>query len=56
MCIRDRALITAGKILALTAIKLLKNPKILKEAKIEYVNVTGGKYICPVGKDVKPEI
>lgn len=51
-----KALITAGKILALTAIKLLKNPKILKEAKIEYVNVTGGKYICPVGKDVKPEI
>lgn len=51
-----KALITAGKILALTAIKLYKNPKILENAQNEYQSITGGKYLCPVGKDVKPDI
>lgn len=49
-----KSLLTAGKILALTAIKLLENPIILKEAKNEYIKETGGKYICPVSQDTKP--
>lgn len=51
-----KALITAGKVLALTAIKLFEQPEILKEAHYEYEKTTGGRYVCPVGMDVKPKI
>lgn len=45
----DRAVAT----MALTAIRALKNPEILAKAKRELDEVTGGKYVSPIPKDVK---
>ncbi len=51
-----KALVTAGKVLALSAINLMEQPEILRQAQEEYRKNTGGSYICPVGMDAVPEI
>ncbi|MEG2929948.1 MAG: amidohydrolase, partial [Oscillospiraceae bacterium] len=48
-----KALIKAGQILAATAVSLMESPQVLAKAKEEYVHATGGKYLCPVGKEEK---
>ena len=45
----------AAEVLADTAIRALEEPEIIEKAKIEFLEVTGGKpYICPIPADVKP--
>lgn len=51
-----KALVTAGKVLALSAVNLMEQPEILRQAQEEYRKNTGGSYICPVGMDAVPEI
>lgn len=51
-----KALVTAGKVLALSAVNLMEQPEILRQAREEYRKKTGGSYICPVGMDAAPEI
>ena len=51
-----KALLTAGKVLALSAVNLMEHPEILAEAYSEYEKNTGGSYICPVGTDAEPEL
>lgn len=51
-----KAMLYAGKAVASTLIRLLEDPKLIEKAKAEHHNKTGGKYICPLPKDVKPEI
>ncbi len=54
--IMHKAVISASKALALAAVKLMEDPDALARAKEEYVKTTGGEYISPVGKDVKPRL
>lgn len=43
-----KCVLTAGKILALSCVKALKNPERLKAAREEWLATTGGEYICPM--------
>lgn len=49
-------MITAAKVLALTALDLLSCPGLLKEAEAEFNAGAGGKYNCPIPPEVKPEL
>lgn len=51
-----KAMLTAGKVLALSAIKLIEDPEMLKRARKEWMAVTGGEYICPIPKEVGPRL
>lgn len=46
----------AAGAMALASIKIMENPEIAKEAKEELIAKTGGKYTCPIPKDLKPKI
>ena len=46
----------ASGALALASIKVLQNPDIAKKAKKELKEATGGKYICPIPKDIQPNV
>ena len=46
----------AGKVLSGTAIRLMEQPALLEQAKREFLEKTGGTYVCPVPDDVKPNI
>lgn len=48
--IGHKGLLTAGKVLASTAIELYENPDIIKKAKAEFEKKTEGGYFCPVPK------
>lgn len=52
----ETGMLTAAKVLAMTAAELLKNPAIVEEAKKEHERAAKGKYICPIGADRKPEL
>lgn len=52
--IAEKGLLCAAEAMALGIIKVMQNPTVLQEARKEYVTVTGGKYICPVGPQAKP--
>ena len=53
--IGHKGMLYAAKVMALTGIIALDKPEKLKEAYDEYVKLTGGKYICPVGPEVKAQ-
>ena len=53
--IAHKALLHAGKVMAATAVAVLQNPDIIKEAQSELRKRLGKKgYVCPIPKDVKP--
>ena len=45
----------AAKVMALTGAKLLDQPELIEKAKEELKATTGGVYVCPIPKDVKPQ-
>ena len=45
----------AAKVMALTGLKFVENPELVAKAKAELDAATGGKYICPLPKEVKPQ-
>ncbi|MBY4629749.1 M20 family metallopeptidase [Rhizobium croatiense] len=50
-----KAMAHAAKALALTGLSLVKSPELMKAAKAEWMEKTGGKpYICPIPTDVVP--
>ena len=53
--IAHEGLLYAGEVLALTALRLLENPELVKKANDELNAITGGKYTCLIPADVKPE-
>lgn len=54
--IAHKGLLYAGKIIAMTALDLLENPQLLKEANEEFRQRLQGKtYSCPIPDDVKPQ-
>lgn len=52
--IGHKGLLTAGKVLAATAIDLLEDPALIEAAKKEHAEKTTGGYYCPVPKDAVP--
>ncbi|HDJ24070.1 MAG TPA: amidohydrolase [Candidatus Aminicenantes bacterium] len=57
MTIGHKAMLTASKVMALTAVDFFTNPEILKKMKEEWVKKTAGKpYKSPLPSDLKPPI
>lgn len=54
--IAKKAAICVGKTIALAAIAVLENPALAKAAKEELHQTTGGKYLCPIPKEVAPRL
>lgn len=50
--IGQKGMLTAGKVIALTAVKMLENPDKIAAAKAEFLQKNNGRYDCPVA-DVK---
>ena len=51
-----KGLLTAGKMLALAAIRTMESPETVAAARAEYVARTGGRYECPLPDSVQPPI
>ncbi|WP_064203049.1 M20 family metallopeptidase [Brevibacillus brevis] len=50
-----KGMLHAGKVMASTAIDMLKNPKLIEQAKAELKQRLGGqKYVCPIPEGVMP--
>jgi len=54
--IAHKAILSAGAAIALSAIKVIQNPELCKQARQELNNETGGKYICPIPDDIAPRL
>ena len=52
--IGHKALLLAGKVLALSAIDLYEKPELLKEARAEFEKRTASGYVCPIEEGAKP--
>lgn len=52
----EKGLLTAARVLALSCIRTAENPEIIQQAKEEWLEKTGGAYICPLPQDVTPPI
>lgn len=53
--IAHKGMLYAGKVIALTAVELLKNPEIIQKAKKELKERLGEEsYVCPIPVEVKP--
>ena len=52
--IGDKALLTAGKVLAAAAVDLFENPQLLSKAGEEFAARTSGGYQCPIEPDALP--
>ncbi|WP_411679384.1 M20 family metallopeptidase [Clostridium thailandense] len=53
--IAHKGMLYAGKVMALAAVELLKNPEIIVKAKIELKDRLGEEsYVCPIPEEVKP--
>ena len=51
-----KGMLYAGKSVAATIMRLMDRPELLAKAKEEHKAKTGGKYICPIPKDLKPSL
>ena len=51
-----KAMLYAGKSVAGTILRLMENPELLRKAKEEHFEKTGGEYICPIPADLKPKL
>ncbi|WP_254306646.1 hypothetical protein [Clostridium sp. 001] len=52
--IAHTGMLHAGKLIASTAVELLKNPELIQNAKAELKERLGGEsYICPIPRDIK---
>ena len=54
--IAHKAMLTAGKSLALAGIKMMENPELVKKARDEWMEETGGVYECPIPKEIGPRL
>ena len=52
--IGEKALLTAGKVLALSAIALLEDPDLLRKARAEFTMRTKEGYVCPIEPGAVP--
>lgn len=56
MAMAHKAMLTAGKVLALAAIRLAEDPEMLEKARAEWMAETGGVYNCPIPKEIGPRL
>jgi aminobenzoyl-glutamate utilization protein B len=49
-----KGMLTAGKVLAMTAIDLMEQPETLEAAKAEFRKRTASGYVCPIEADASP--
>jgi aminobenzoyl-glutamate utilization protein B len=54
--IGHKGLLRAGEAIALSCIRTMARPDLIKKAREEYINKSGGKYVCPLPDSVKPPI
>ncbi len=54
--IAHKGLLTSVKVMALSAIKTMKNPEAIKKAKKFVLKQNGGAYECPLTNDIKPPV
>ncbi len=52
--IGHKAVLTAGKVIACTAIDLYENPDMLQQAKNEFAERTASGYVCPIEDGAEP--
>lgn len=52
----EKGLLTAAKALALSAIRTMESPEVMKAAREEFVKKTGGVYHCPLPDEVEPPV
>lgn len=51
-----KAMLRAGEVLALAATKFIDDPSLAEKAKEELKEETGGKYECPIPKEIGPRL
>ena len=54
--IAHKAMLTAGKVLALAAVRFYEEPELAEAAKKELAEETGGVYECPIPKGIGPRL
>lgn len=54
--IAHKAMLAAGKSMALAGLKVIENPELAKKAREEWMEETGGKYECPIPKEIGPRL
>ena len=52
--IAHKAMLAAGKSMALAGIKVFENPELAEKARKEWMEETGGEYQCPIPKEIGP--
>lgn len=52
--IGHKGMLAAGKTIAMTAVELLYNTELLRLARLELNEITGGQYVCPIPEHIKP--
>lgn len=51
-----KAMLYAGKAVAATLLRLMENPSLIQQARVEHKEKTAGGYICALPADLKPEV
>ena len=54
--IAHKAMLAAGKSMALAGIKVFENPELAEKARKEWMEETGGEYQCPIPKEIGPRL
>jgi aminobenzoyl-glutamate utilization protein B len=54
--IAHKAMLTAGKVLALAGIRVFEDPEIAVRAREEWMEDTKGEYNCPIPKEIGPRL
>lgn len=51
-----KAVLSAGTVLATAAVRLMQDQDLVKEARESFTQETGGSYLPPIGKEIKPRL
>ncbi|MFQ7550860.1 MAG: hypothetical protein ACLRMZ_11785 [Blautia marasmi] len=51
-----KGMITAAKVMGMSAIDVFQDPRIAEEAKKEFLKAVKGGYHCPIPDEIKPDL
>ena len=54
--IAHKAMLNAGKAMALAALKIIQKPELLQQIHNEWLEATNGKYECPIPEEIGPRL
>ena len=54
--IAHKAMVAAGKVMALAGIRMYEDPGLVERARAEWKEETGGVYECPIPKEIGPRL